>query len=116
MKQFKKWLENKTFVALLICVGVFIVFAPLTYVWGQASFIAMFALGASVIVFALLLRQRKEQLKERYLEKLNAGELTPSQQKRVSFDIKQQQFQIVLLYILGGAVILFTLNQLARLF
>lgn len=115
MKLVKKWLKNKVFVALLICLSLFVVFAPLTYVWAQSSFVAMGALGVAVVLFGVLLRQRVKRKKHLYLQALSQNQLTPMQQKQISFDLKQQQVQIVLLYILGGLVVLFVLNQLVQL-
>lgn len=74
----KKFFESKLNIALLICLGTFIVFALLTYVWQYFVYASIFGLVGALVVGGIILlnyhNELKDSLHENYTE-LNEKEI-----------------------------------------
>lgn len=112
----KKWFQNKLNLALSISLGVFLVSAALTYVWGEVAALAMVAMVAIVVLLGMKVQVRHKQLKKRYNQKMEVGELTEAEAKRARLGLKQLVVQYVLFYIFAASILLLVGNQVVQMF
>lgn len=94
---FKDWLKSKANIALVCCLGGFLLFALLgNFVYAPLTHISMLFLVVGLVVFLVKLHLRKKALKQALSAHLAFGNITTVEYKILKKEIVQINWQIVL--------------------
>ena len=110
------WFKSKLNLSLAILLGVFIVFALLSYLINESVIISLLALAGMLIVIGIKLTIPHKTLKYSYWEQYARNQLSETQVKVIKRQLRQLSFQFVMFYLLAFCALLLVYNYIVTLF
>ncbi len=105
------WFQSKLNVAMSIFAGLFVLFALLSYVWAPLSSVGMLFASVAMFLFAIRKHKNYKKSKQNHNNELATGNVTKNQEKQKKIALSQQKWQVVLIYLLSLAMIIFVTKQ-----